>query len=76
MMRPSNCNSHVTTLMSEMRYCEIGKEMSSLYFGRDVFGQFEARVPEFDAVFSVLTVHTVQGGGEELRVKFWDSSLK
>jgi hypothetical protein len=24
-----------------------------LYFGLDVFGQFEARIPEFDAMFSV-----------------------
>ncbi len=62
MMRLSNCNSQVPTLMSEMRYCEIGKEMSSLYFGLDVFGQFEARVPEFDAVFSVqCTLHRGEG---------------
>ncbi len=37
----------------EMRYCEISKAMSSLYFGLDVFCQCEARVPEFDAVFRV-----------------------
>jgi hypothetical protein len=48
------------------------KEMSSLYFGLDVFCQFEARVPEFDAVFSV---HYTRGR-EGLCVKFWDSNLK
>jgi hypothetical protein len=31
------------------------KEMS-LYFGLDVFCQFEARVPEFDAVFSIQCI--------------------
>jgi hypothetical protein len=36
-----------------MRYYEISKAMSSLYFGLDVFCQLEARVPEFDAVFRV-----------------------
>ncbi len=35
--------------------------MSSLYFRLDVFYQFEARVPEFDAVFSVHC--TLYGGG-------------
>jgi hypothetical protein len=30
----------------EMSYCEISKEMSSLYIGLDVFCQFEAGVPE------------------------------
>jgi hypothetical protein len=30
-----------------MRYCEISKEMSSLYFGHSVM-QVEARVKEFD----------------------------
>ncbi len=44
-----------------MRYCEISKEMTSLYFGLDVFCQFEARVPEFDAVFNVQC--TLYGGG-------------
>ncbi len=33
--------------MSEMRHCEISKEMSSLYFGLAVFFLFEARIPEF-----------------------------
>jgi hypothetical protein len=31
-------------------YLKIRKEMS-FYFGLDVFCQFEARVPEFEAVF-------------------------
>ncbi len=31
----------------EMRHYEISKEMSSLYFGLDVFCLFETRVPEF-----------------------------
>jgi hypothetical protein len=38
---------------SEMRYCEISIEMSSLYFGLDVCCQFETRVREFGAVFRV-----------------------
>ncbi len=33
---------------TEMRYCEISKEMSSLYFGLAVFCLFQARVPEFE----------------------------
>ncbi len=32
---------------SEMRYCEVSKEMSS-EFGLDVFCKFEAQVPESD----------------------------
>jgi hypothetical protein len=60
-------------MLPEMRYCEISKEMSSLYCGLDVFCQFEARAPEFEAVYSVqCTLY----GGEGLCVKFWDSSLK
>jgi hypothetical protein len=43
-----------------MRYCEISKKMLSVYFGLNIFCQFEARVPEFDAVFSV---HCTGGGG-------------
>ncbi len=38
---------------TERSYCEISKEMSLVYFVLDVFCQFEARVPEFYAVFSV-----------------------
>ncbi len=38
----------------------ICEEMSLLYFGLDVIRQFEAGVPEFDAVFSV---HCTRGGG-------------
>jgi hypothetical protein len=34
-------------------YFWISKEMSSLYFGLDVFCLFEAGVPEFEAVFSI-----------------------
>ncbi len=49
------CGSHYFTVVidciilvrDEVRYCEISKEMS-LYFGLDVFCQFESRVPEFD----------------------------
>jgi hypothetical protein len=33
---------------SEMRYCEISKEMSSLYFGLALFCVFETRVLEFN----------------------------
>jgi hypothetical protein len=36
-----------------------------LYFGLDVFCQFEARVPEFDAVFSVqCPLYRGKGGRE------------
>jgi hypothetical protein len=34
-------------------YCWISKQMSSLYFGLDVFSQSEASVPEFETVCSV-----------------------
>ncbi len=47
--------------------------MSSLYFWLDVFCQFEAGVPEYDAVYSVQTLY---GGGDVQYVQFWDSSLK
>jgi hypothetical protein len=43
-----------------MRYCSISKDMLSLHFGPDVFCQFEARVPEFYAVFSVQYMYKVQ----------------
>ncbi len=43
-----NFQSTSIVLISEMRYCEISKEMSSFYFGVSVFCLFEARVPEFD----------------------------
>jgi hypothetical protein len=43
-------------LYLEMRYCEISKEMSSLYFRLDGFCQFEARVT-FDAFFLVNRGH-------------------
>ncbi len=50
--------------------------MSSLYFGLDIFCQFEAGVPEFVTVFSVSVQYTVQGVGEGLCVAFLDSRLK
>jgi hypothetical protein len=62
---------------TEMRYCEISKEMSSLYFGLAVLSLFEARVPEFDTqpqapdscgLYSVHYMYT------EHCVKFWDST--
>ncbi len=34
-----------------MMYCEISKEMSSLYFGLDVFCQYEAIVPDQEAKY-------------------------
>ncbi len=41
--------------------------MSLLYFGLDMFCQFEARVPELDAGFSIqyamYTVQSTGGGG-------------
>ncbi len=49
----------------EMRYCKISKEMSSLYFGLDVFGQFKARPQNFYAVFSVeSTLYSPQMSGK------------
>ncbi len=48
-----------------------------IVFWAYVFGQFDARVPKFDAVFSVQSVlYKEGGGGKGLPVKFWDSSLK
>jgi hypothetical protein len=35
---------------AEMRYFDISKEMSSLYFGLALFCLFEARVLEFDTL--------------------------
>jgi hypothetical protein len=46
---------------AEMRYWEISKEMSSLYFWLDVFCQFEARVSESDQCL-VHNVHCTRGG--------------
>ncbi len=40
--------------------------MPLMYFGLDVFCQFEARVLEFDAVLSVQITDTLGGGGEIL----------
>ncbi len=65
-----------------MRYCEIRKEMSSLYFALDIFFQFEAKVPEYDAMYTVhctlCTVHSCWRGQGLLvnSVTFWDSSLR
>jgi hypothetical protein len=57
---------------AEMRYCEISKEMSSLYFGLAIFCLFEARVSEFDTQPPPppCTVHCTHG------VRFWHSSFK
>jgi hypothetical protein len=63
----------VSDEVPEMKYCE----MSLLYFELDIFCQFEAGVPEFDAAFSVqCTIQSTAVGRQGLRVKFWDSSLK
>jgi hypothetical protein len=43
-------------MLTEMRCCQISKEMSSLYFGLDVFCLFKAGFPEFDLVFSVQCI--------------------
>jgi hypothetical protein len=52
--------------------------MSSLYFGLDVFCQFEARVSEYEAVFIVVecTLYSPQLAAAGLCFKFWKSSLK
>jgi hypothetical protein len=46
-------------------YCSISKKMSSLYFGFDVFCQFETKVPEFEAVDTSISV-PVQYVGKRL----------
>jgi hypothetical protein len=48
---------------SEMRYAVINKETSLLYFRLDVFYQFEARVPKFDTVLSVVCTLQGERGG-------------
>ncbi len=55
-------------------YSSISKETLPLYFGLDVFCQFEAKVPEFDTVFSVhcspyTSTATVLAWGEGSRAK-------
>jgi hypothetical protein len=58
-----------------MRYCEISKDLSSLYFRLAVFCLFEAQVPEFDTQPpSPLTLQCTLY--IEHCVKFWDSSFK
>jgi hypothetical protein len=44
-----------------MRYCKISKEISSLFFGLDVFCQFEGRSQNLTQ-FSVYSVHNIKGG--------------
>ncbi len=63
---------------TEMRYCEISKEMLSLYFGLAVFCIFDARVPEFDMQpLLPQQLWTVQCTlYSEHCVKFWDSSFE
>ncbi len=78
--------SRVSYLSSELRYSSISKAVSSRYSGIYVYCQFDARVPEFDAVFGVhctfavyctvyvqCAVHSYGGGGS--RVTCWDSIL-
>ncbi len=73
---PSNTNctptcghSPLLLLEYEVFLCRSAKRWPSMNFGLDVFCQFEARVPEFDAVFSVQ--RKLYKGGGVLRVKFW-----
>ncbi len=56
-----------------MRYREIGKEMSSLFFRLSVLCLFEARVPEFD---KVPLLPDSCGLYTEHCIKFWGSSFK
>ncbi len=50
--------------------------MSSLYFGLNIFCQFDAGVLEFVTVFSVqCTVHRTGKGGGGLCVTFLDSTV-
>jgi hypothetical protein len=59
---------------AEMRYCEISKEMSSLYSGLALFCPFEARVPEFDTQPIPSPVQCTMY--IEHCVKFWESNFK
>jgi hypothetical protein len=43
-------------MLTEMRCCQISKEMSSSYFGLDVFCVFKAGVLEFDLVFRIQCI--------------------
>ncbi len=52
---------------------KIRKEMPSLYYGLDVFCQFEARVWDFDVVYTSTAVQVFQG--ERQSVKFWLSEF-
>ncbi len=64
-----------------MRYCQISKEMSSMYFGLAVFCLLEARAPEFvmqplppPHSCGLYTIHcTVY---TEQCIKFWDYSFE
>ncbi len=52
-VKPKTRDSEHGAVPSDLRYSQISKEMSSLYFGLKIFCQFEARVLEFDAVLCV-----------------------
>ncbi len=57
-VQDSACGCQLVGIRDEVLWDR--KEMSSLYFGLDIFCQFEARVPEYDAVLSVQC--TLYGG--------------
>jgi hypothetical protein len=47
--KPLPCRTrHCTSVNTDMRYCEISKDMSSWYFGLAAFCLYEDRVPEVD----------------------------
>jgi hypothetical protein len=58
----------------EVQYCEISKEMSTLYFGLDV--QYSTKLKLESQNSTQCAEYTVRGVVEELRDQFWDSSLK
>ncbi len=63
---------YLVCFYSGMRFCEVTKEMSSLYFGLAVFCLFDDRVPDLThspppVQCALYTEHCV---------KFWDISFK
>ncbi len=58
-------------ISTEMRYCEISKEMSSLYFGLAVFCLFEARAPEFDMQSLPSPLNSVHTNSVTITSNWW-----
>ncbi len=56
---------------SEIGYCEISKEMSSLYFGLDVFCQIKARIPEPEFL-NILKCNSAESARTRFQLNFYD----